>query len=408
MMMGSVGGDASEKDVSHDVLNLRRLLYCMTSSSSSSEEDNVDLSLHHLMGRVELARRMWADLEPHLLLVDNNNNNNNNNEDGIHATLRMELEQACQHAQSQIQQLQSDPSANNRNTPNANNANTNRSDDLVQDIFFSHEQEEEEEESFQDEQEEDHECSWSDNEDEDDDEEESQVIEHEQNPTTNNKNTNNTSTAEELQQRQAEQLEEEISEMAEQLKHNTMHMNQTIRTQTNDLLDGMEQVAQDNLDSVTQTAKDVDAHVQKGWSKAIATWTLLFTILATFIFCFMTLRVAPKRPNACLFFCPKTNNIQNTPPLSSSQQQILPETTDTIANTAASCHDKDDTCESPVQEEETLDKEEVEPNTTPDQQRRQEATSPDSETTTCEATDANGACLANLDEPEVEEEVEEE
>ena len=107
---------------------------------------------------------------------------------------------------------------------------------------------------------------------------------------------------EELKRQQAEMLETEIAEMAAQMKSATLRMNTTLREQTN-ALDDMEQTVTQNLDQVTDVTTKVTDHVSKGWRKTAATWTLLFTVIGTFAFLFMTMRVAPKRRDACIFFC---------------------------------------------------------------------------------------------------------
>ena len=107
---------------------------------------------------------------------------------------------------------------------------------------------------------------------------------------------------EELKRQQAEMLETEIAEMAAQMKSATLRMNTTLREQSN-ALDDMEQTVTQNLDQVTDVTTKVTDHVSKGWRKTAATWTLLFTVIGTFAFLFMTMRVAPKRRDACIFFC---------------------------------------------------------------------------------------------------------
>ena len=107
---------------------------------------------------------------------------------------------------------------------------------------------------------------------------------------------------EELKRQQAEMLESEIAEMAAQMKSATLRMNTTLREQSN-ALDDMEQTVTQNLDQVTDVTTKVTDHVSKSWRKTAATWTLLFTVIGTFAFLFMTMRVAPKRRDACIFFC---------------------------------------------------------------------------------------------------------
>ena len=67
----------------------------------------------------------------------------------------------------------------------------------------------------------------------------------------------------------------------------------------------MEDLATKNVEKVTKVADDVTQHNKTYWRNAIATWTMIFVILGTFLFCFMTIRMVPRRPNKCLFFCGK-------------------------------------------------------------------------------------------------------
>ena len=106
--------------------------------------------------------------------------------------------------------------------------------------------------------------------------------------------------SEELKRQQAEMLEEEISEMAAQMKAATQRMNTTL-VQQSKALDDMEDTVTENLDEVTNVTTKVTDHVRKGWKKTAATWTLFFSVVGTFAFLFMTMRVAPKRRDACLF-----------------------------------------------------------------------------------------------------------
>ena len=123
---------------------------------------------------------------------------------------------------------------------------------------------------------------------------------HNHNTTTNSRTTDEQN--EEVKRQQAEMLESEIAEMAAQMKSATLRMNTTLREQSS-ALDDMEQTVTENLDQVTDVTTKVTDHVSRGWRKTAATWTLLFTVVGTFAFLFMTMRVAPKRRDACIFFC---------------------------------------------------------------------------------------------------------
>lgn len=110
---------------------------------------------------------------------------------------------------------------------------------------------------------------------------------------------------EQIQKAQREQLEAEISHMATQLKASTQRMNSTIRGQT-EHLDEMETLATENVNRVGKAADSVEEHNKKAWSSTIATWTLMLTIFGTFLFCMITIRMAPKRADTslpCLVNC---------------------------------------------------------------------------------------------------------
>jgi len=109
-----------------------------------------------------------------------------------------------------------------------------------------------------------------------------------------------------LAQEQREHLEEEISLMAEQLKHSTLKMNTTLKSQSQNL-GQMQELAEENVDKVGRAAENVQQHVSRGWRRTFFTWTLIVAVMGTFVFCIMTMKLVPKRPNACIPFltCPK-------------------------------------------------------------------------------------------------------
>jgi hypothetical protein len=109
-----------------------------------------------------------------------------------------------------------------------------------------------------------------------------------------------------LQKAQREQIEEAISQMASQMKTETARIHATLQNQAVGL-DKMEDLTSENVVKVTQVATDVQQHVSANWTRAIGTWTLLFTVLGTFLFCLVTISMIPKRPGACLFNCPKAD-----------------------------------------------------------------------------------------------------
>ncbi|GKY97429.1 hypothetical protein MPSEU_000701400 [Mayamaea pseudoterrestris] len=107
----------------------------------------------------------------------------------------------------------------------------------------------------------------------------------------------------ELQKTQREQMETAIGQMAAQMKEETAKIHSTLQKQTTGILAEMEHVATENVEQVTQVARDVKNHVSNSWKRSIGTWAMLFTIVGAFLFCLVTIQVAPKRPGACLFFC---------------------------------------------------------------------------------------------------------
>ncbi|KAL7546971.1 hypothetical protein ACHAWF_010292 [Thalassiosira exigua] len=100
----------------------------------------------------------------------------------------------------------------------------------------------------------------------------------------------------EFQKQQQELLEQELASMAARLKDSTQTMNATLKSQTEDV-DVLGELAQTNLDQVTDTTKKVEERLarNKGWKKKLATWSLIGTVLGTWVLCFMVMRTVPKR-----------------------------------------------------------------------------------------------------------------
>ena len=114
-------------------------------------------------------------------------------------------------------------------------------------------------------------------------------------------------TSEELQRQQEELLEEEISEMAKQLKNSSLAIKSTLANQ-NQQLEEIEMITMSNLDKTKDMTDKVTEEVKRGWRKAASRWFIFIIILGTWMFCFLTIRVVPKRKNACLFFCGRTHD----------------------------------------------------------------------------------------------------
>ncbi len=120
-------------------------------------------------------------------------------------------------------------------------------------------------------------------------------------------------TKEELLQKQQEEqlLQQEITEMATQLKQSTMNINTTLTFQNLEL-DNVETLAICNLDKTKNIQEDVTEHVKvTGWKKNVGRWIVFFLILGTWIFCFLMIRVIPKRQNTCFFFCESNERDNN-------------------------------------------------------------------------------------------------
>lgn len=68
----------------------------------------------------------------------------------------------------------------------------------------------------------------------------------------------------------------------------------------------MEDLATKNVEKVSNVATKVTDHNKKTWRSALATWTIIFAVLGSFLFCMMTIRMVPKQRNKCLLFCGTT------------------------------------------------------------------------------------------------------
>ena len=110
-------------------------------------------------------------------------------------------------------------------------------------------------------------------------------------------------TPQDIQKEQEQMLEEEIAQMATQLKQSSLSIKTTLASQNNNL-EEMETMAQANLDKTKDVTDKVAEQVRAtGWRKSAGRWFTFFIVLGTWVFCFLTIRVVPKRTGACLFFC---------------------------------------------------------------------------------------------------------
>ena len=73
----------------------------------------------------------------------------------------------------------------------------------------------------------------------------------------------------------------------------------------------MEDLATKNVEKVSNVADHVTQHNKKSWRSTLATWTILFAVLGSFLFCMMTIRMVPKQRNKCLFFCQTQKEVCN-------------------------------------------------------------------------------------------------
>jgi hypothetical protein len=107
----------------------------------------------------------------------------------------------------------------------------------------------------------------------------------------------------ELQKQQREQIEEAIANMAAQMKDQTAKIHDTLRNQVGQL-DEMEQIAETNVNELTDVAEATQQHVKASWGRTFSKWSTIFLVIAGFVGTLLIILMIPKRPGACLFFCP--------------------------------------------------------------------------------------------------------
>jgi hypothetical protein len=117
-----------------------------------------------------------------------------------------------------------------------------------------------------------------------------------QQQTQKNANTTNTpkQTSTQIQKQQEEILQQEISEMASRLKQSSLGINSTLTAQNIDLFE-MEELARDNLDKTKNITEKVNRQVRAGWRRSFGKWMAFFFVMVSWSFCFLTIRVVPKR-----------------------------------------------------------------------------------------------------------------
>jgi DNA-directed RNA polymerase specialized sigma24 family protein len=260
----------SHQETQLTVVNLYRLLYAMERDDAPTGQ-----SWQSLLTRAELAQSLWQRIAPSVRDRQSTTN---------FKAWQYRVERACARAQQAAEDRR-------RQDPNAEN-------DLVKQIFFANRQSPQET------------GQGEDDENDDDDESTSSQLDtfSEQTPspspnaaTTNQRFSN--ASLEDLQKEQRNQIEQAIGQMAAQMKAEMSRIHETLRNQTEDL-DDMEDLAADNVQKVSEVADDVKHHVSASWSRTIGTWTMIFVMLGAFLFCLVTIQMAPKRKGTCLFYCP--------------------------------------------------------------------------------------------------------
>jgi hypothetical protein len=91
--------------------------------------------------------------------------------------------------------------------------------------------------------------------------------------------------------------------MASQLKGQTRRIHDALRVQ-NLGLDEVGAAAASNAEGVGALARDAAAHARRGWSRTLGTWAVLLGVAGAFVGTCLVIAMVPKRPGACLLFCP--------------------------------------------------------------------------------------------------------
>lgn len=321
----------------YKIIKLRRLIHCMTKQShdytdDSNGGDSSSISCTKkkiALEQINLAHKMLNEVRelfisgPKQAVDDNHNDQHHHHrshqydlrkrdEQMILQKLEISVEEACLSLREKYY-------IGTNNNSSSSHINHERNNDLVHGIFFKEDDDEEIEWSSDESDDgnnnhklsnDDYHLSFSDDEedhdeDDDNDEHDNRQNHRQQNALSESTQEKKKLTIEELQKQQEEQLQSEISEMAAQLKNATKSINQKL-TSGNDDLDNLASLAQSNFDKVKNANEEVTKHVKaSGWRKSVGRWVVFFCILSTWIFCFLTIRVIPKRKGACLFFCEK-------------------------------------------------------------------------------------------------------
>jgi len=308
----------------YQVIKLRRLVHCMTKqdhgSTSNSDDDRTSASTWAqkkkiAMEQINLARVMLNEVKE-LFMVEQKQGF----EDPVNGYYQSDLEKRNELMILQKLEISVDEACASL-VEKYNISSDDGNDDLVNRLFFQEDDDDETEMSFDESEDgnnnqnlsdaDEYHLSFSD--DDDDENDNDNNDDDESNDPSQLKFTGDKKklTVEELQRQQEEQLQNEIAEMAEQLKHATMSINKTLAS-GNDDLDNLASLAQSNVDRVKNANEEVTKHVKAtGWRKSVGRWVIFFCVLSTWVVCFLTIRVVPRRKGACLFFCEEESTNRN-------------------------------------------------------------------------------------------------
>jgi len=278
MMKTSITDSDSMQKCQVQILYLRRLLHCMKNDSNIGNKRTNEIRKE----QIYLARSMLITLENILDDCLQSSIDNANKDELARVTdgLKKDVESACHLVNSKL--------------TNQGEEQKDTFDQLFTDDSSSISDGDENLDG----------CAIKENEWDDEDDDIS--LDDESTPTKSNKmNTapivDRLKPEEELKE-QEENLQDEIAELASQLKQSTKNINLRLSSQ-NVELDEMGDLVETNVDHTKTVTDKVTDHVKTGWRKSVGRWLVFFIILGSWAFCFLTIRVIPKRKSTCIFFC---------------------------------------------------------------------------------------------------------
>jgi len=300
MVKTSNSEPASVQSCQHQILNLHRLLYCMTNVDNL---DEVKLKTDEIRReQIYLARSMLATLENslHDFLQFGREEKATVEIVRIVEVLKKEVESACRLVNDNIvDQVQDQADVFDQIFMDESSSISDR-DEIDDDDLSAYSKREIEEE-------------WED---------------VNTTPTKSNKINviatetmipSHKLTSEEQYKEQEENLKNEIADLASQLKKSTMEINSTLSFQ-NVELNEMEGLAEININQTMAVTGKVTDHVKTGWRQTVGRWVTFFVILGSWAFCFLTMKVVSKREDTCIFFCGNTKRGRNYERTSASDQ----------------------------------------------------------------------------------------